>query len=117
MCVCVGCGCRFVLGCRLSGGSRLVCAVRCRSVLVGTRPVSVASGPWFIFFGGLLARGAGRGLKLTQEGRIVNGRARRPQDTGPHFGPRRTGVNSVVSGVNRVVCDCFGAFSMCIWPV
>ena len=38
----------------------------------------------------------------------VNGRARRPQDTGPHFGPRRAGVNSVVSGVNRVVCDCFG---------
>ena len=47
----------------------------------------------------------------------VNGRARRPQDTGPHFGPRRTGVNSVVSGVNRAVCDCFGAFNVCVWPV
>ena len=44
----------------------------------------------------------------------VNGRARRPQDTGPHFGPRRAGVNSVVSGVNRVVCDCFWACNMCI---
>ena len=47
----------------------------------------------------------------------VNGLARRPQDTGPHFGPRRTGVNIVVSGVNRVVFDCFGDFSMCVWPV
>ena len=44
----------------------------------------------------------------------VNGRARRPQDTGPHFGPRRTGVNSVVSGVNRAVCDCFGACHVCV---
>ena len=31
----------------------------------------------------------------------------------PHSGPRRTGVNSVVSCVNRVVCDCFGAYNMC----